>query len=128
MSRHCLLSWQMSKQDSQEGLEHSSFIFSSYVSGRLQWQNFDIEQNRRGRRILYIFEYTLLKKAKRNAGPEHGDGKFRHRLSVPTYDVGGFSRSFYVDDVIFRHPYVLVLRTLGFFNSVGMYCIVLWII
>jgi hypothetical protein len=53
--------------------------------------------------------YTI-RKAKRDAGPKHvrtvGDRKFRqlHRLSGQIYVVGGFFRSFYVDDGIFRRP------------------------
>jgi hypothetical protein len=48
-----------------------------------------------------------------SAGTQHvGAGKFRHprRSSDPIYVGGGFFRSIYVDDGIFRHPHVVLLR------------------
>jgi hypothetical protein len=65
---------------------------------------------------LPIYMHTV-RKAKHDVGPKHfGDGKFRppHRLS------GGFLLSFYVDDGIFPHLHVLVLRHARLFNSVHM--------
>jgi hypothetical protein len=64
-----------------------------------------------------IFVHSV-RKAKRDAGSKQvGDGKFRQplRLSGPIYAVGGFFRSFYVEDGIFRHPHVLVLSNAWIF-------------
>jgi hypothetical protein len=50
---------------------------------------------------------------KNSAGVQHvGAGKFRHlrRLSGPIYVDGGFFRSIYVADGIFRHLHVVLLR------------------
>jgi hypothetical protein len=49
----------------------------------------------------------------RDAGAKHkGDGKFRqsHRLSGPIYLDDGFFRLVYVEDGIFRHPCIVLLR------------------
>jgi hypothetical protein len=63
--------------------------------------------------LVTITVLYTVGKAKRDAGPQHmGDVKFRrpHRQRALIYVVGGFYRSFYVDDGIFRHPCVSVLR------------------
>jgi hypothetical protein len=83
------------------------------VSGRAE--HVVVERNQLQSCRLKPFFVTLytVRKAKRDARPQDkGDGKFRHpyRYRGPISDVDGFFRSFYVDDGIFRHPRVLVLR------------------
>jgi hypothetical protein len=56
---------------------------------------------------------SLFKKTKCNAGTQHvGAGKFRHsrRSSGPISVDDGFFRSIFVDDGIFGHPHVPLLR------------------
>jgi hypothetical protein len=64
-------------------------------------------------KISHIQQLCItVRKAKHVAGPKHvGDGKF------PIYVVGGFFRSFYVDDGIFHHQHVWSCVMLAFFNS-----------
>jgi hypothetical protein len=67
-------------------------------------------------------KYNTVRKAKRDAGPKHvgTENSVSHIyiLRGPIYVVGGFFRSFCVDDGIFLHPLVLVMHHARLFLTV----------